>query len=123
MIRRPPRSTLFPYTTLFRSTVRPYIEKMTDSELFTVMAGGLASVAGSTLVGYSLLGAPLNYLLAAAFMSAPAALLMAKIMMPETEEPESRTPDPEDEAVLQEVLDDRNVIDAAARGAADGLDR
>src|SRR3712207_7573097 len=59
MIRRPPRSTLFPYTTLFRS---------------------------STLVGYSLLGAPLNYLLAAAFMSAPAALLMAKIMMPETEE-------------------------------------
>src|SRR3712207_8061889 len=94
MIRRPPRSTLFPYTTLFRS---------------------------STLVGYSLLGAPLNYLLAAAFMSAPAALLLAKIMMPETEEPESRTPDPEDEAILQEVLDDRNVIDAAARGAADGL--
>jgi CNT family concentrative nucleoside transporter len=102
-------------------TVRPYIEKMTDSELFTVMVGGLASVAGSTLVGYSLLGAPLNYLLAAAFMSAPAALLMAKIMMPETEEPESRTPDPENEAVLQEVLDERNVIDAAARGAAEGL--
>jgi CNT family concentrative nucleoside transporter len=94
---------------------------MTDSELFTVMVGGLASVAGSTLVGYSLLGAPLDYLLAAAFMSAPAALLMAKIMMPETEEPESRTPSPEDEALLQEVLDDRNVIDAAARGAADGL--
>lgn len=42
-------------------TVRPYIEKMTDAELFTVMVGGLASVAGSTLVGYSLLGAPLNY--------------------------------------------------------------
>ena len=102
-------------------TVRPYIGKMTDSELFTVMVGGLASVAGSTLVGYSLLGAPLDYLLAAAFMSAPAALLMAKIMMPETEEYESRTPAPEDEAVLEEVLDDRNVIDAAARGAADGL--
>ena len=102
-------------------TVRPYIERMTDSELFTVMVGGLASVAGSTLVGYSLLGAPLNYLLAAAFMSAPAALIMAKIMMPETEEPESRTPAPEDEAVLEEVLDDRNIIDAAARGAADGL--
>jgi CNT family concentrative nucleoside transporter len=98
-------------------TVRPYVEKMTDSELFTVMVGGLASVAGSTLVGYSLLGAPLDYLLAAAFMSAPAALLMAKIMMPETEESESRTPAPEDEALLQEVLDDRNVIDAAARGA------
>ncbi len=94
---------------------------MTDSELFTVMVGGLASVAGSTLVGYSLLGAPLDYLLAAAFMSAPAALLMAKVMMPETEEPESRAPTPEDEALLEEVLDDRNVIDAAARGAAEGL--
>lgn len=101
-------------------TVRPYIEKMTDSELFTVMVGGMASVAGSTLVGYSLLGAPLDYLLAAALMSAPAALLMAKIMMPETEEPGSRTPDAEDEALLQDVLDDRNVIDAAARGAAEG---
>ena len=103
--------------------VRPYVEKMTDSELFTVMVGGLASVAGSTLVGYSLLGAPLEYLLAAAFMSAPAALLMAKIMMPETKEPESRTPTPEDESVPQEedLLHYRNVIDAAASGAADGL--
>ncbi|MDQ4128038.1 MAG: NupC/NupG family nucleoside CNT transporter [Actinomycetota bacterium] len=103
--------------------VRPYVERMTDSELFTVMVGGLASVAGSTLVGYSLLGAPLEYLLAAAFMSAPAALLMAKIMMPETREPESRTPAAEDESVPQEedMLHYRNVIDAAASGAADGL--
>ena len=103
-------------------TVRPYVEKMTDSELFTVMVGGLASVAGSTLVGYSLLGAPLEYLLAATFMTAPAALLMAKIMMPETEEPESRTPAPEDKAVTEDqFLKYRNVIDAAASGAADGL--
>jgi CNT family concentrative nucleoside transporter len=103
-------------------TVRPYVEKMTDSELFTVMVGGLASVAGSTLVGYSLLGAPLEYLLAATFMTAPAALLMAKIMMPETEEPESRTPAPEDKAVTEDqFLEYRNVIDAAASGAADGL--
>jgi CNT family concentrative nucleoside transporter len=104
--------------------VRPYVDRMTDSELFTVMVGGLASVAGSTLVGYSLLGAPLEYLLAAAFMSAPAALLMAKIMMPETEEPESRIPTAEDEAATEEraeVLRYRNVIDAAASGAADGL--
>ncbi len=102
--------------------VRPYIERMTSSELFTVMVGGLASVAGSTLVGYSLLGAPLEYLLAASFMTAPAALLMAKIMMPETEEPESRKPEPEDEAVTEgEMLQYSNVIDAAASGAADGL--
>jgi CNT family concentrative nucleoside transporter len=103
-------------------TVRPCVEKMTDSELFTVMVGGLASVAGSTLVGYSLLGAPLEYLLAATFMTAPAALLMAKNMMPETEEPESCTPDPEDKAVTEDqFLEYRNVIDAAASGAADGL--
>ncbi len=103
--------------------VRPYIERMTDSELFTVMVGGLASVAGSTLVGYSLLGAPLEYLLAATFMTAPAALLMAKIMMPETEEPESRVPAPEDEEVTPEdhFAEYSNVIDAAARGASDGL--
>ena len=103
--------------------VRPYIERMTDSELFTVMVGGLASVAGSTLVGYSLLGAPLEYLLAATFMTVPAALLMAKIMMPETEEPESRTPAPEDEEVTPEdhFAEYSNVIDAAARGASDGL--
>ena len=103
--------------------VRPYIERMTDSELFTVMVGGMASVAGSTLVGYSLLGAPLEYLLAATFMTAPAALLMAKIMMPETREPESRTPAPEDQEVTPEdhFAEYSNVIDAAARGAADGL--
>ncbi len=50
--------------------VRPYIERMTSSELFTVMVGGMASVAGSVLVGYSLLGAPLEYLIAASFMAA-----------------------------------------------------
>lgn len=104
--------------------VRPYLARMTDSEFFTVMVGGLASVAGSTLIGYSLLGAPLEYLLAAAFMSAPAALLMAKIVMPETGELESRKPAPEDEAAgaeEQDLLAYRNVIDAAASGAADGL--
>ncbi|RSK52323.1 Na+ dependent nucleoside transporter N-terminal domain-containing protein, partial [Bacillus canaveralius] len=52
--------------------IRPFIPKLTKSELFAVMTGGLASVAGSVLVGYSLLGVPLEYLLAASFMSAPA---------------------------------------------------
>ena len=99
--------------------VRPYIDRMTDSELFTVMVGGLASVAGSTLVGYSLLGAPLEYLLAAAFLSAPAGLRMAQRMMAGTGGPTS-----EDEAASEEragLLQYRNVIDAAASGAADGL--
>ncbi len=58
--------------------VKPYLHKMTDSQFFAVMTGGFASVAGGTLVGYACLGVELNYLIAAAFMSAPADLLMAK---------------------------------------------
>ncbi|MCE0486062.1 NupC/NupG family nucleoside CNT transporter [Ornithinimicrobium sediminis] len=65
--------------------IRPYINKLTRSGLFAVMVGGLSTVAGSVLVGYSLLGAPLEYLIAAAFMAAPGALLMAKIVLPETD--------------------------------------
>ncbi|QNF27630.1 NupC/NupG family nucleoside CNT transporter [Metabacillus elymi] len=95
--------------------IRPYLAKMTKSELFAVMTGGLASVAGSVLVGYALLGVPLEYLLAASFMAAPAGLIMAKIMMPETE----RSSDSGFE--ISKDTDSVNVIDAAARGASDGL--
>ncbi|MGO1198377.1 MAG: NupC/NupG family nucleoside CNT transporter [Dermabacteraceae bacterium] len=63
--------------------IRPYITSLSRSGLFAVMVGGLSTVAGSVLVGYSLLGAPLEYLIAASFMAAPGALLMAKILMPE----------------------------------------
>lgn len=62
--------------------IRPYVKKMTQSELFAVMVGGLSTVAGSVLVGYSLLGARLDYLIAASFMAAPGALAMAKILVP-----------------------------------------
>lgn len=96
--------------------VRPFIDKMTKSELFAVMTGGLASVAGSVLVGYSLLGVPLQYLLAASFMAAPAGLIMAKIMLPETER--SKT---SDNVTLEKDYSTVNVIDAAAKGASDGL--
>ncbi|WP_186577984.1 NupC/NupG family nucleoside CNT transporter [Aquibacillus kalidii] len=96
--------------------VKPFIAKMTQSELFAVMTGGLASVAGSVLIGYSLLGVPLEYLLAASFMAAPAGLVMAKIMMPETEKSETA-----DEIKLEKDKDTANVIDAAAKGASDGL--
>ena len=65
--------------------IRPYIPRLTRSGLFAVMVGGLSTVAGSVLVGYSLLGARLDYLIAASFMAAPGALLMAKIVLPETE--------------------------------------
>jgi len=98
--------------------VRPYIAKMSQSELFAIMVGGLASVAGSILAGYAGLGVELKYLIAASFMAAPGGLLMAKIMVPEIE-PEKVTK----EAVVQEEEDDKptNVIDAAAAGAASGL--
>src|SRR5690606_22345002 len=95
--------------------VRPFLAGMTKSELFAVMTGGLASVAGSTLAGYALLGVPLEYLLAASFMAAPAGLIMAKIMIPEREEIEEK------EFVLEKDNTSTNVVDAAARGASDGL--
>lgn len=96
--------------------IRPYLSKMTQSELFAVMTGGLASVSGSVLVGYSLLGVPLEYLLAASFMAAPAGLVMAKMIVPETE------PIKEDEQFeMEKDEQSTNVIDAAARGASDGL--
>lgn len=89
---------------------------MTRSELFCVMTVGLATVAGSVLIGYSLVGVPLNYLLAASFMTFPAGILMAKIMVPETEQFDE-TNEQADIADTESV----NVIDAAARGAAAGL--
>jgi len=96
--------------------IRPYIKILTKSELFAVMVGGLASVAGSVLIGYSLLGVPLEYLLAASFMAAPAGLVIAKIFMPETEEPQDTS-----KIVMEDDKETANVIDAAANGASVGL--
>ncbi|TPH16479.1 NupC/NupG family nucleoside CNT transporter [Litorilituus lipolyticus] len=98
--------------------VRPYIAKMTQSELFAIMVGGLASVAGSILAGYAGLGIELKYLIAASFMAAPGGLLMAKIIYPETQANEIVN-----ETVDYNSDDDKptNVIDAAASGAASGL--
>ncbi|MDI4660406.1 MULTISPECIES: NupC/NupG family nucleoside CNT transporter [Cobetia] len=97
--------------------VRPFIAGMTRSELFAVMTGGLASVAGSVLVGYASLGIDLKYLLAASFMAAPGGLLMAKMLIPETE---TKTQSVE-EALGKDIDRPTNVIDAAASGAASGV--
>lgn len=67
--------------------VKPYIPLMTSSELFAVMVGGLASVAGSVLAGYAAMGVEMKYLLAASFMAAPGGLLYAKLIKPEVEQP------------------------------------
>lgn len=147
--------------------IRPFVAGLSRSGLFAVMVGGLSTVAGSVLVGYSLLGARLEYLIAASFMAAPGALLMAKIMLPE-DDPKAVEAERErvraakarrtaatvpagtgdlgdahprqngagdvtdDDVTDRNVTDDdvevdddalrhRNVIDAAASGAADGL--
>ncbi len=97
--------------------VKPYVSKMTESELFAVMCGGLASIAGSVLAGYAGMGVPLPYLIAASFMAAPGGLLFAKLMIPETETPEKI--DKIEIAEADEVPS--NVLDAAAGGATTGM--
>lgn len=98
--------------------VRPYIATMTRSELFTVMSGGLASVAGSVLAGYAQMGVPLEYLIAASFMAAPGGLLFSKLMMPETEKPNDS---PHLESMEHDPDKPTNILDAAASGAASGM--
>lgn len=95
---------------------RPYIPGMTRSELFAVMVGGMASIAGSVMAGYVALGVPLEYLLAASFMAAPGGLLMAKLMEPETDTPAE--PEQGEQLASEKYI---NFIDAAATGAMNGL--
>jgi concentrative nucleoside transporter, CNT family len=106
-------------------TVRPYIPKMTESELITMMIGGMAHIAGGVLAAYvGMLGGGdpaqqafyAKHLLAASIMAAPATLVIAKLLIPETGNPLTRG------TVKMEVeKTTSNVIDAAAAGAADGL--
>ena len=98
--------------------VRPYISTMTTSELFAIMCGGLASVAGSVLAGYAQMGVPMEYLIAASFMAAPGGLLFAKLMVPETEVARDNV-DAKD--LVAEEDRPTNIIDAAASGAASGM--
>lgn len=96
--------------------VKPYLGSMTRSELFAVLCGGLASIAGTMLVSYASLGVKMEYLLAASFMAAPGGLLFAKLMIPETQQTA-------DESGAKPVQENRpaNIIDAAAEGAINGL--
>lgn len=94
--------------------VKPYISRMTESELFALMATGMATVAGSVMIAYTqLIGTDYaGHLVTASLMSAPAALLIAKIMVPETQTPETFGTDSAD--IPRTSV---NVIDAAADGA------
>jgi len=97
--------------------VKPYLRGLTEPQMFAVMVSGLASIAGTVLAGYTLMGAELKYLLAAAFMAAPGGLLMAKIIMPDDEV----VPASEHEKFKMEPSRHKNVILAAATGTTDGL--
>lgn len=106
-------------------TIKPYIERMTQSELMTVMIGGMAHIAGSVMAAYvGLLGGDdpvqktffAKHLLTASVMAAPATLMLAKILVPETQEPLTRGT-----IRLEVEKTTANVIDAAATGAGDGL--
>jgi CNT family concentrative nucleoside transporter len=96
--------------------VRPYLAKMTNSELFAVMTGGCATIAGAVMMGYAQMGVDLKYLITASFMAAPGGLLIAKIMMPETE--------PHDVSALED-LDEAdkpvNIFEAIGNGAMTGM--
>ncbi|MEJ2766347.1 NupC/NupG family nucleoside CNT transporter [Photobacterium sp. MCCC 1A19761] len=95
--------------------VKPFLSRMTRSELFAVMTGGMASVAGSVLGGYAGLGVDLKYLIAASFMAAPGSLLMAKILVPEQGTPTEQTD------IEMASSDHSNAIDALASGAMNGM--
>ena len=97
--------------------VRPYLKGLTEAQMFAVMVSGLASIAGTVLAGYALMGAELKYLLAAAFMAAPGGLLMAKIVMPDDVVVGSG----QQEKLVMEKSQHKNVILAAASGTTDGL--
>jgi len=98
--------------------IRPYLKKLTEPQLFAIMVSGVASIAGTVLAGYVLMGAEMKYLLAASFMAAPGGLLMAKIIMPDDHL------DTSEEAKAELKMEDskhENVFLAAAVGASDGL--
>lgn len=100
--------------------IRPYLAGLTPAQLFTVMASGMAGVAGTILAAYASMGIKIDYLLAASFMSAPGGILMAKIMMPD--DPKDAEVEP---IILAEASHDEekpaNIIMAAAQGAQTGV--
>jgi CNT family concentrative nucleoside transporter len=98
-------------------TIRPFLPKLTESELFTIMTSGMAHVSGATMAAYvKFAGVSIEHLLTAVIMTAPATILLAKMLVPETAQPETSGDVP-----LAVEKPGINVIDAAARGAGDGL--
>ena len=97
-------------------TIRPFLARMTQSELMTVMTSGMAHISGGIMAAYIAFGIEARHLLTAVIMTAPGTLMMAKMFVPETETPETRGT-----VKLDIEKTDVNVIDAAGRGTAEGL--
>jgi CNT family concentrative nucleoside transporter len=97
-------------------TIRPYLPRMTESELMTVMTSGMAHISGGIMAAYILFGIEAQHLLTAVIMTAPGTLMMAKIFVPETQVPETMGT-----VRLDIERTDVNVIDAAGRGTGEGL--
>jgi CNT family concentrative nucleoside transporter len=97
-------------------TIRPFIPKMTESELMTIMTAGMAHISGGIMAAYILFGIKAEHLLTAVIMTAPGTLMMAKMFVPETQVPETMGT-----VKLDVERTDVNVIDAAGRGTSEGL--
>jgi len=97
-------------------TIRPFLPRMTESELMTVMTAGMAHISGGIMAAYILFGIEAQHLLTAVIMTAPGTLMMAKIFVPETQQPETMGT-----VRLHVERTDVNVIDAVGRGTGEGL--
>lgn len=96
--------------------VKPFLDKMTPSELHAIMVGGFSTIAGGVLAGYVQMGVNPGHLIAASVMSAPAALVIAKLLFPETQKSETAG-----DVAIPKVKVADNVVGAAASGVTDGL--
>ena len=97
-------------------TIRPYLPRLTRSELLTVMTSGMAHVSGGVMAAYIAFGIEARHILTAVIMTAPGAIMMSKMLVPETEKPETLGT-----VSSAEKSTDANVLDAASRGTRDGL--
>jgi CNT family concentrative nucleoside transporter len=97
-------------------TIRPFLSKMTQSELMCVMTSGMAHISGGIMAAYITFGMEAKHLLAAVIMTAPGTLLLAKILVPETE-----TPQTAGTVKIEIPRTDANLVGAAARGTSEGL--
>jgi len=97
-------------------TIRPFLARLTRSELMTVMTSGMAHISGAIMAAYIAFGVEARHLLTAVIMTAPGTIMMAKLFEPETETPETYG-----NAKIDIPITDVNVVDAAARGTTEGL--